>query len=790
MKPELKDLSITTSPSAPLQTDKKKALSLTAGTVAFFTACLFLIAGLCRFSFYVLKNHRNAVDKSAFVKTYIDVQPYNGYKNADYIALDSFKNGAPAVFFENKRPESLKSANQKQNHKPPLPVYASVSPAPAEHEPTLRAIPAKRLAPVVHAPISVAAVSLKKENIRDNAVSLDDLIISGTKILDDGDEKIAEAAEIEDAFAFDAAKAEIFEPKEEKKILPELPADVASPDKPPFTPVIRKKSPAKTVWIDVAALRRSLKEQENSALKILAAAEKKKAVKKENDALLNMGGAKQLASLKNEISSDTGLNASDKSQKTPENKTTEAENTPPLKAVGKKEDENVKKAVRSKVAQAQKKANDSFVQTESLWKIAVANGTPKNKLAVKKPETENEKIIAIKNLAREEADNEKPSKEYIEVKNSFEEPTETVIYRNGKPHKIFNADGKKEQKTADNSDSSLNWLDRQQAAVWTSMAQSDTPSVWTLSSNDTPHNPETAKAFKVADVSEPAPQKTSETEKDNEKDNVLTSAEVRVVGEEKKPEAKKSPLLLPLGSSEPVSTSAPLPAAVMPSSSPGKTNQSSPSQPVIHALPAPAPFADEAQNEQDDSIVGKIKALFSSSDTAPALPDLGGGSSEPLPDLNKKPKTSTKTASKKSKKASSASVREDAFAKMERNAKRNDEDEFPSELRLTFKPGNAELTSTSVKWVKAFGNRAKKDIQRGIEVRMSNQIRDIQEKRFAIIRSILLGTGMEPTQLFPVMTNRTPHTIVLRAFDIPEEGYEEYTSSGNGVEERIYFKQW
>ena len=76
------------------------------------------------------------------------------------------------------------------------PVQASVSPAPAEHEPTLRAIPAKRLAPVVHAPISVAAVSLKKENIRDNAVSLDDLIISGTKILDDGDEKIAEAAEI------------------------------------------------------------------------------------------------------------------------------------------------------------------------------------------------------------------------------------------------------------------------------------------------------------------------------------------------------------------------------------------------------------------------------------------------------------------------------------------------------------------------------------------------------------------------------------------------------------------
>lgn len=385
------------SPSAPVPPDRQKAISLTAGTLAFFAACLFLIAGLCRFSFYVLKNHRNAVDKDAFVKTYVDVQPYNGFKNADYIALDSFKNGAPAVFFDKTHPSAKNTKPaKKQNSVPPLPVYASATAKPAEHEPPLRAVPARRLAPAVKAPISVAAVSVKKEKIPDNAVSLDELIISGTKILDDGDEKIADAAEIEDAFAFDIAKAELFEPKEEKKHVPDLPADVADPDKPPFTPAIRKKSPAKTVWIDVAALRRSLKEQENSALKILAAADKKEAIKKENDALLKMGGAKQIASLKNETASDTELNVSKDATKTEKSKTSVAETRLPLKAVGKKEDENVKKAVRSKVAQAQKKANDSFVQTENLWKIAVANGTPKNKLAVKKPEPENEKIIAIK----------------------------------------------------------------------------------------------------------------------------------------------------------------------------------------------------------------------------------------------------------------------------------------------------------------------------------------------------------------------------------------------------------
>lgn len=184
--------------------------------------------------------------------------------------------------------------------------------------------------------------------------------------------------------------------KKKKESFPNLPADVASPDKPPFTPVIRKKSPAKTVWIDVAALRRSLKEQENSALKILAAAEKKKAVKKENDALLNMGGAKQLASLKNEISSDTELNASDKSQKTPENKTTEAENTPPLKAVGKKEDENVKKAVRSKVAQAQKKPTTALFKRKAYGKSPLQTEHRKTSWPSKSPKRKMKKSSPLK----------------------------------------------------------------------------------------------------------------------------------------------------------------------------------------------------------------------------------------------------------------------------------------------------------------------------------------------------------------------------------------------------------
>ncbi len=798
---------MTTEPRTPLHTvelspsasdvggQKEKAFPVTAGTLAFLAVCLLLVAGLCRFSFYVLKNHRSAVARDDLVKTYVDVQPYGGRpKNTGYISLNARDRAAPAVFFDARKAKTpAVAAKFSENPKaPPAPVYAS---APAEPAPSLRAVPAERLAPVADVPVSVAAViPSAASEAGDKAVSLDDLLVSGTKILEEAETKIADIVEAEDAFAYDEAKAAAFmTPKEQKKAVPPLPPDVAAPDKAPFTPAVRKKNAERTVWLDVAALRRALKIKEDTSKKTAVAAAAKEKRLKENDALLKMGGAKQTASLKTDVVSDVVPETAPakKTQTAAVVKDAPFPGTETLNAVGKAADPKVRETVRSKIAQAQKKANDAFSGAEGLWKIAVANGKPKNKLAVKTAEKADEKIVAIKNLAREENAGEQTPKDYMEVRNDLPNGGETVIYRNGRPHKVFNS-GDEEAKTAlaeakTGKESSLNWMDRQQAAVWTSMSQSDVPSVWTVSSDEKKHDPEAAKAFKVADVSEPAAKAPKTEEPD-----VVTSAEVRIVGEEKKPEAKKSPLLLPLGSSAPVSTAAPLPAAAMPASVTPQT--AAPAPMTLPALPQPAAAEEEAgeTEAEDDSIVGKIKSLFGTSGEAPALPSLGSGTASSLPDLNKKKKASEKkkSSARKQRKDSSSSVREDAFARMESNAKRNDENDLPSELRLTFKPGNAELTSSSVKWIKAFGNRAKKDIQRGIEVRMSNQIRDIQEKRFAIIRSILLGTGMEPTQLFPVMTNRTPHTIVLRAFDIPEEGYEEYTSSGDGVEERIYYRQW
>ena len=60
--------------------ENRKKLPLTAGTAIFVFACFLLVAGLCKFSFYVLKNHRSAVSRDEFIQAYVDVQPFSAEK--------------------------------------------------------------------------------------------------------------------------------------------------------------------------------------------------------------------------------------------------------------------------------------------------------------------------------------------------------------------------------------------------------------------------------------------------------------------------------------------------------------------------------------------------------------------------------------------------------------------------------------------------------------------------------------------------------------------------------------
>ena len=804
---------------------KEKAFSATAGTVCFFAACLLLVVGLCRFSSYILKNHRSVVTRDDLVKTYVDVQPYEKKTPPVYAALrETPPIPSLPVAATGRTPASV---TQKAAVNPsPLPaVHKDIRPVSvtaADSRPVIRTVAiqnaanpeVKNVTASVSAPVyrlETPQNTLSAPTASDGAVSLDDLVVSGVKAFDDMASVQEEDSEDGDAFAFDEDLSASFARTAVTETAARKPA--AEPVQASRPTVFKEKAAGQavqTVWLDPAALRRAIMQEEQSRRTVTTGLTDENRI--ENFSLLNMGGTQQFAHAEPDVVSDVIEKEAETMKKTPERSETKAETAKNgekedgegvLASAGRKEDRRVRETVRSKLSRTQRKTAESLVETESLWKVATVNGKPHNKMAVRTPETADEKIVAIKNLAREESEGDKNQPEYIEVRSdSFSgAPTKPVIYKNGRPVLGAPASTKTAAKQSGEQEkrTNLNWMDRQQAAVWTSMVQSDAPSVWgmSLSSGTKSPNPETAKAFKVADVS-PAPEETVKSAESQAKDDVITSAQVRVVGETQKPEAKKSPLLLPLGTQTPTVAAAPVPpvgiSPVQPQAVAAIPQAAQPA--AVNPIPVFTNPQESAQTQTpdqaavDDGIVGKIKSLFSSSDVSPELPSLGASSSSSLPDLNKKNASRKKASADKKRKKSARSSAEDDFAKMESNAKKGEGDPLPSEIRLTFKPGNAEISAQSVKWVKGFGNRAKKDIQRGIEIRMSHHTPELQEKRFALIRSILLGTGMEPTQLFPVMTDRTPHTIVLRAFDIPEEGYEEYTSAGDGVEERIYFRQW
>ncbi len=659
--------------------ENRKKLPLTAGTAIFVFACFLLVAGLCKFSFYVLKNHRSAVARDEFIQAYVDVQPFSAEKkpvSSPYIIFKDSTGNAPAFFYKQQ------TAEQTVAEAKPLPAPAFKRP------PVIRPKPA---------PVPVE----NDANIPDAdslPISLDDLLIAGQSVLDASDKTVLDSQDL--LTDDEAAVAEAAPPKAE---FPAKPAVVAKaePAAPPAAKKIEQPKQTAERWIDIAALREKIKKEQA------------------NESFMN-GGAKTAVAAVHETDA-----------------VAEAKPKTALPAIAKAEPA---KPAPSPFLTKEQLAEKAEFLPKSPWKVAKVGGKSANALAVKKEVSTPDKPRAEATTLRE---------------------TAKIIYKNGRAKKV-------EQPV--DSEKSLNWLDRKEAAVWTSLSQSDAPSVWTISDN---RPAETAKAFRIAaedakpaENAKPAEESTSAE---------VSSAPVRSVGKTEKPEAVANPVLLPLGPAAGTPVSLPAPAA--------KTDVK-PAQTPAPVIPAPSnsagQAAPDAEKKADSSLVNKLFSIFNQPEES-TLPTLGDDVKTPdekpadAPAVEKD-KTEAKTAQPQT-----AASKTDAAKEQEI---------LPTEIRLTFKPNGTDISAQSVKWIKAFGLRVKKDIQRAIEVRMSNENLPLQEKRFAIIRSTLVGVGVDDAQIVPFMTNRSPHTIILRTFDVPEEGVTEYTTSLDGMKETLYYRKW
>lgn len=749
-----------------------KKYPISAGTSVFLIFSFLLILGVCKFSFYVLKNHRSAIDRDTLVKTYVDVQPYSGVRNtkSSYIVLRNQDKTVPAPFFINDSLQNsyeLPLKKQEEKTAPALILTADNAKKETKKTSIVKRPPVIRTNKTQQKDLLKKVSSEKDRNKENEAVSLDNLMASGLTLLTESDKKIIDS---EFLLQDDPVSNENENIGKKEKDIPKKEPAPAKKNNHKTVVANHKKQPEADVsgtrWIDIAQLRKQLLTQKESEIK--------QEIQQKNKALLEMNQSKQVASVGFHSASDV---PEPKNQKRAEQKALSAsekqisENKPTdiphqtavvqdIPFAGTKEKaEEIKTAVNTNTLK-----NTSLLagDSPSLWKIAKARGNPKNSLAPKE-----EKVVA-----------EKQQMDTPVKKEETQTPAKaTTIYRNGKLAAVIPAPENK----------SLNWLDRQEAAVWTSMSQSDTPSVWSAAIEAGNIPSDRAKAFRVADE-QPATDQTDKKAAGNEpkqEGNIINSSPVRTIGEERKPEAKTDPLLLPLGAPSATNVSTP------PQTS-GTTQQTYPSGTMPLKMDPnglstalskteSSKTTKENQNSEEDGLVNKFFSFFGKTETD-SMPNIGSGTPvEKTPEKEEKEKKSDKKTTKTTKKVSlPAGQSEQTYQK----------EIVPTELRLTFRPDSSEISAQSVKWIKAFGQRAKKDIQNAVEVRMSTTDPDIQEKRFALIHSILTGVGMEDVQVIPVMTNRTPHTIVLRMIVLPEEGYTEYTSEAGGIKERFYYKQW
>ena len=95
----------------------------------------------------------------------------------------------------------------------------------------------------------------------------------------------------------------------------------------------------------------------------------------------------------------------------------------------------------------------------------------------------------------------------------------------------------------------------------------------------------------------------------------------------------------------------------------------------------------------------------------------------------------------------------------------SDEEEpllMPQEIKVTFYPNSAEFSGQTVKWIKVFSMRARKDPRYMVEIRLSRSNPTIQQKRLFVIQRILMNNGLSLHQIAVDYVDRPENSLILR----------------------------
>jgi len=92
---------------------------------------------------------------------------------------------------------------------------------------------------------------------------------------------------------------------------------------------------------------------------------------------------------------------------------------------------------------------------------------------------------------------------------------------------------------------------------------------------------------------------------------------------------------------------------------------------------------------------------------------------------------------------------------------------LPTEIRLSFQPERAEISGSTLKWLKAFADNANKNKDIYIEIRIdgSNSFA-LQQKRLNLLQGVFFENGVSPQKIETIFTSREPNSFVIRSLKI------------------------
>ena len=115
---------------------------------------------------------------------------------------------------------------------------------------------------------------------------------------------------------------------------------------------------------------------------------------------------------------------------------------------------------------------------------------------------------------------------------------------------------------------------------------------------------------------------------------------------------------------------------------------------------------------------------------------------------------------------------------------------IPKEMKISFLPESADLSDQAFKWVKVFAYNPQRTVGSAVEVRLSPENLDLQSRRFALIKGVLLANGLAPRQIRFVFTDRDQDSVILRNIHLPEE-QEFFNQTGkNGKVSQQIIQKW